>query len=151
MSPIIDVVAPRLLAPAVMVAAALIVKGYTDVGEGFSAGVIVALAVALRYVVLGRARADRTLAIGRHAHVIAAVGLLIALAFGFWGIAFGEPPFTHLPAPGEQVLHIGTLELTTAFGFDVGLFLLVSGGLVVLIQHLTGLMPDDDLDQERDA
>ena len=37
MSPVIDVVAPRLLAPALMVAAALIVKGYTDVGEGFSA------------------------------------------------------------------------------------------------------------------
>ena len=43
MSAIIDVVAPRLLAPAVMVAAAIIVKGYTDVGDGFSAGVIVQL------------------------------------------------------------------------------------------------------------
>ena len=54
MSPVIEVVAPRLLGPALMVAAAIIVKGYTDVGDGFSAGVIVALAVALRYVALGR-------------------------------------------------------------------------------------------------
>ncbi len=144
MSPIIDVVAPRLLAPAVMLAIALIVKGYTDVGEGFSAGVIVALAVGLRYVALGRRRADRTLAFARRADVIAAVGLLIALAFGFAGVAFGEPPFTHLPPPGEPVARIGTLEITTAVGFDIGLFLLVFGSLVLLIRHLAGLIADRD-------
>jgi multisubunit Na+/H+ antiporter MnhB subunit len=143
MSPVIDVVAPRLLAPAVMLGAALIVKGYTDVGEGFSAGVIVALAVALRYVALGRARADRTLRLARHAHVVAAVGLLVALLFGFTGVAFGRPPFSHLPPPGEPVTKVGALELTTAVGFDVGLFLLVLGSLVVLIRHLSALVPDD--------
>jgi len=143
-SPIIDVVAPRLLAPAILLAAALIVKGYTDVGEGFSAGVIVALAVGLRYVTLGRARADRTLPIARSAHLVAAAGLLIALAFGFFGIVVGEPPFTHMPPPGEPVTRIGRLELTTAAGFDVGLFLLVVGSLVVLIRHLSGLIPEGD-------
>lgn len=145
MSPIIDVVAPRLLAPAIMLAAALIVKGYTDVGEGFSAGVIVALAVGLRYVVLGRSRADRTMALAQRADVIAAGGLLIALAFGFAGVPFGQPPFTHLPPPGAEAIRIGSLELTTAMGFDVGLFLLVFGSLLVLIRQLTGLIPDGDL------
>lgn len=144
MSPIIDVVAPRLLAPAVMLAAALIVKGYTDVGEGFSAGVIVALAVGLRYVALGRARADRTLPIARSAELVAVAGLLVAVAFGFAGIALGLPPFSHLPPPGEPVTRIGTLELTTAVGFDIGLFLLVVGCLVVLIRHLSGLVPGED-------
>jgi multisubunit Na+/H+ antiporter MnhB subunit len=144
MSAVIDVVAPRLLAPAVMLAVALIVKGYTDVGEGFSAGVIVALAVGLRYVALGRERADRTLALARRAHLLAAGGLLVALGFGFAGIALGRPPFTHLPPPGEPVVRIGTLELTTAIGFDVGLFLLVLGSLVVLIRYLSGLVPDGD-------
>jgi multisubunit Na+/H+ antiporter MnhB subunit len=143
-SPVIDVVAPRLLAPAVMLSLALIVKGYTDVGEGFSAGVIVALAVGLRYIALGQRRADRTLAIARRADVLAAVGLLVALAFGFAGVAFGQPPFTHLPPPGEPVVRIGTLELTTAVGFDLGLFLLVSGSLVGLIRHLSALIPDGE-------
>ena len=144
MSPILDVVAPRLLAPAIMFAAALIVKGYTDVGEGFSAGVIVALAIGLRYVTLGPGRADRTLPFARRADVIAAAGLLIAFAFGFVGLLFGEPPFTHHPLPGEDVTKIGTLELTTAVGFDVGLFLLVSGSLVGLIRTLTTQLADDD-------
>ena len=142
MSPIIDVVAPRLLAPALMLAAALIVKGYTDVGEGFSAGVIVALAIGLRYIALGRRRADRTIPLARSAHLVAAAGLLIALACGFAAVILGSPPFTHLPRAGESVVRIGTLELTTAVGFDLGLFLLVSGSLVVLIRHLTGLLPD---------
>ena len=144
MSPILDVVAPRLLAPAIMFAVALIVKGYTDVGEGFSAGVIVALAIGLRYVTLGAGRADRTLPFARRADVIAAAGLLIAFGFGFAGVLVGEPPFTHHPLPGESVIKIGTLELTTAIGFDVGLFLLVMGSLVVLIRNLTDLLPDDD-------
>ena len=138
MSPVIDVVAPRLLAPAIMLAAALIVKGYTDAGEGFSAGVIVALAVALRYVVLGQRRGDRSIRVARQAHVVAAAGLLIAIACGFASTLTGEPPFTHLPLAGEPVIHVGTLELTTAVGFDVGLFMLVSGSLVMLVRYLTG-------------
>jgi multicomponent Na+:H+ antiporter subunit B len=126
------------------------VKGYTDVGEGFSAGVIVALAVSLRYVALGYRRAERTFPLGRHGHVIATVGLLIALASGFAGAAVGEPPFTHLPLAGEQVIRIGTLELTTAVGFDVGLFMLVFGSLLVLIRELTALVGDDH-GQPKDA
>jgi multisubunit Na+/H+ antiporter MnhB subunit len=145
-SAVLDVVVPRLLGPAVMLAIALIVKGYTDVGEGFSAGVIVALAIALRYVALGRRRADLSLPIARRADHVASVGLLIALGFGFAGVLVGEPPVTHHPAPGETVTMIGSLELTTAVGFDVGLFLVVLGSLVVLVRHLTGLMPERDVD-----
>jgi multicomponent Na+:H+ antiporter subunit B len=153
MSPIIDVVAPRLLAPAFMLAFALIVKGYTDVGEGFSAGVVVALAIGLRYVTLGRARADRTLPLARRADILAATGLLIALVFGFWAVLFGQPMFTHAPASGDPVVKIGTLELTTAVAFDLGLFLLVLGSLTVLIRHLTGLLPDgaSDVSERRDV
>jgi multisubunit Na+/H+ antiporter MnhB subunit len=143
MSPIVDVVAPRILAPAIMLAVALIVKGYTDVGEGFSAAVVVALAVGLRYVTLGPGRADRTLPIARRADVVAAAGLLIAFGFGFAGTIVGQPPFTHWPPPGESVVKLGTLELTTAVGFDVGLFLLVLGSLVMLIRSLTSLIPDE--------
>jgi multisubunit Na+/H+ antiporter MnhB subunit len=139
-SVILEVVAPRLLGPAVMVAAAIIVKGYVDVGDGFSAGVVVALAVALRYVTLGAERAERSLPVLRHAPAIAAGGLLLALAVGFFPVVVGEPPFTHYPRPGEDVVRIGTLELTTAVLFDVGVFLLVAGALVEVIHQLTRLV-----------
>ena len=144
MTPIVQIVAPRLLPVAVMVAAALIVKGYADVGEAFGAGVIVALAIGLRYVVLGPERADRTMPVVRKADIVAATGLLISLAFGFVGVLFGEAPFTHYPRPGQPVTRIGTLELTTAVGFDIGLFLLVIGTVVLLIRRLSWLVAETD-------
>jgi multicomponent Na+:H+ antiporter subunit B len=139
-STVIEVVAPRLLAPAVMVAAAIIVKGYSDVGDGFSAGVIVALAISLRYVTLGTDGAEQSLPILRRAPAVAAGGLLLALAVGFFPVAAGDPPFTHEPAPGAHVVKLGTLELMTAVVFDIGVFLLVCGVLVTLVYHLARLV-----------
>ena len=144
MSVVLELIAPRLLGPALMVAAAIIVKGYTDVGDGFSAGVIVATAVALRYVVLGPERAERSLPILRHAPVIVVAGLLLALAVGFLGIVSGDPPFTQLPLPDAHVVKLGTLELITAVAFDIGVFLLVSASLVVLVHHLARLVAGAD-------
>jgi multicomponent Na+:H+ antiporter subunit B len=143
-SVVLEVVAPRLLGPALMVAAAIIVKGYGDVGDGFSAGVVVALALAIRYVTWGTERTERDLPFLRRAPTIAVCGLLTALLVGFFGVALGDPPFTHAPGPGEDVVKIGTLELITAVAFDVGLFLLVAAALVVLIHNLARLAAGRD-------
>lgn len=140
----LEVIAPRLLGPALMVAAAIIVKGYTDVGDGFSAGVIVATAIALRYVVLGPERTERGLPVLRHAPVLVAAGLLLALAVASIGPLRGDPPFTHLPPPGDDVVKLGTLELITAVAFDIGVFLLVTASLVVLVHHLARLVERAD-------
>ena len=136
MSVVIEVVAPRLLGPALMVALALIVKGYTDVGDGFSAGVIVALAVSLQYLALGPRGAEATLPILRRAPAVAVAGLLLALAVAFVPVLSGRPLLAHLPPPGKKPVAIGTLELITAVVFDVGVFLLVVGVLVVLVHQL---------------
>lgn len=140
MSVVFEIVAPRLLGPAIVVAVALIVKGYTDVGDGFSAGVIVALAIALRYIVLGVDEAERGLPWLRHAPAATAGGLLIALLVGFAPVAVGDPPFTHYPRPGEEVVRFGTLELLSAVAFDIGVFLLVTGALVMLVHQLARLV-----------
>jgi multicomponent Na+:H+ antiporter subunit B len=129
-------VARLLLAPSVVVAAAIMVKGYSDVGDGFSAGVIVALAVSLQYVARGPDRTEAELPVLRFAPVVAVIGLLLALATGFFPIVRGTPIFTHWPPPGQDPVRIGTLELMTAVVFDVGVFLLVLGVLVVLVHQL---------------
>lgn len=139
MSVVLEFIAPRLLGPAVMVAMAIIVKGYADVGDGFSAGVIVATAIALRYVVLGAERTERGLPILRFAPVLVAVGLVLSLAVASIGPLRGDPPFTHVPAAGAHVVHLGTLELITAVVFDLGVFLLVTASLVVLVHNLARL------------
>ncbi|MCT2582154.1 MnhB domain-containing protein [Actinophytocola sp. S1-96] len=119
-----------------MFAAGLIAKGYAEVGDGFAAGVIVALAVALAYVALGAAGAEAALPALRHAPKAAVGGLLLALASGFFPLLLGDPPVTHRPGPGEHVTTIGTLELFTPLLFDLGVFLLVIGVLTVLLHHL---------------
>ena len=141
---IVRVVARLLLGPSVVVAAGLIAKGYAEVGDGFGAGVIVALAIGLTYVTLGGAGAEEALPVLRHAPKVAVGGLLVALGSGFFSVLLGEPPVTHYPGPGEHVVKIGVLELMTPVLLDVGIFLLVVGVLTVLLHQLAN--PDEEAD-----
>ena len=127
-------VARLLLVPVLMVAAAFLVKGYVDVGDGFAAGVIAALGVLLQYLAFGRAAVERVLPV-RHAPKLAIGGLLVALAVAFIPVLGGQAPLQHAPAPGAEVIHLGTVELLTAVAFDAGVFALVLGMVVATI-HL---------------
>lgn len=132
-------VARLLWGPSLIVAAALMIKGYADVGDGFSAGVVVALAIALFYVALGGSAAERALPFLRYAPRVAVTGLLVDLGTGFFPLLSGTPIFSHLPAPGEHVTVVGSVELFTPLLFDVGLFLLVVGVLTTLLHQLAAL------------
>jgi multisubunit Na+/H+ antiporter MnhB subunit len=117
----------RLLLPAsLMVAAAVLVKGYADTGDGFSAAIIVSLGVLLQYVAYGRHVAAK-LPVVRHAPRLAMLGLLLALLVAFVPVLLGDPVMTHYPRAGSHARHIGSLELITPVLFDVGVFLLVLG------------------------
>lgn len=140
-----EAVARLLLAPSLMVAAAILVKGYVDVGDGFAAAVVVALAVALQYLAFGARRAEEELPVLRFAPRAAIAGLLVALGSGFFSVLAGRAPFTHEPAVGARPIHIGRLELMTAVLFDVGVFLLVAGALIALIHHLAE--PAEEIDE----
>ncbi|MDP8907790.1 MAG: MnhB domain-containing protein [Chloroflexota bacterium] len=115
-----------LLLPIFMVAMATMVKGYADTGDGFSAGVIASLGVLLQYVAIGAEETERS-PIVHFAAAGALVGLVIALGVAFLPVLAGEAVLTHFPAPGEHVIHFGSLELITAVLFDVGVFLIVFG------------------------
>jgi multisubunit Na+/H+ antiporter MnhB subunit len=121
-----------VLAPVLVVAVAVLVKGYADVGDGFAGGVIAALGVLLQYLAFGRVTVERALPV-RRAAALAVAGLLIALAVTFVPVAAGGAPLEHAPAPGAEVVHLGSLELITAVAFDVGVFLLVLGMAVATI------------------
>jgi multicomponent Na+:H+ antiporter subunit B len=123
------VIARILLAPTLAVAAGVLIKGYAQAGDGFSAGVIAALGVLLQFLAFGAEEAERMLPV-RWAPAAAVAGLLLALLVCFVPLLRGDPLFTHLPPPGEDVIHVGTLELITAVAFDVGVFLLVFGTVV---------------------
>ena len=134
-------VARLLLVPVLMVAAAILIKGYVDVGDGFAAGVIAALGVLLQYLAFGRAAVERVLPV-RHAPKLAIGGLLVALAVAFVPVLLGRPPLQHAPAPGADVVHLGTLELLTAVAFDAGVFALVLGVVVAIIHLIAGAVEE---------
>ena len=119
-------IARLLLPPTLMVALATLVKGYADTGDGFTAGVVAALAVLLQFLAFGEREVDRFLPI-RYAPTVAAVGLALALVVTFAPVVRGEPILTHAPPPGAAVRHVGSVELITAVAFDVGVFFLVFG------------------------
>jgi len=123
----------RLLLPVtMMVAAAILIKGYADVGDGFSAGIVASLGVLLQYVAYGPALPGK-LAVVRHATMISLAGLFLALSVAFVPVFFGDPVLTQYPRPGKHVIHIGSIELLTAVAFDIGVFLLVFGFAVGVI------------------
>jgi len=137
-----ETVARLLVAPAFAVAAAILVKGYADVGDGFAAGVVAALGVLLLFAAFGARETHRLLPV-RRAFAVAVFGLLLALVVGFAPLLAGDPPFTHRPPPEEPVVKLGTLELITAVAFDVGVFALVLGVVVGSLDYAARVRKGD--------
>jgi multisubunit Na+/H+ antiporter MnhB subunit len=124
-----------LLAPVFAVAAAILVKGYADVGDGFAAGVVATLGVLLQYVGSSREEAEELLVV-RRAPEIALGGLALALAVALVPWLAGDAILQHSPAPGSEPIYLGTLELITAVLFDVGIFGLVLGAALAIIDAI---------------
>jgi multicomponent Na+:H+ antiporter subunit A len=119
-------IARLLYLPTFVVAAAVLVKGFVQTWDGFSAGMIAALGVVLRYMAFGHER-TRGVPVVRHAVAISFTGLLVSLGVAAAPLFLGEPVLTHFPRPGTEPIHLGTIEVMTAVLFDLGVFLLVFG------------------------
>lgn len=135
-------VARGLLAPTLVVAAAILVKGYADVGDGFAAGVVAALGILVQFVAFGRDEVAAALPIDR-APAVALTGLAIGVAVLAMPMLLGKAPLEHWPPPGEEPIYIGSLELISAVAFDVGVFLLVVGAAVTIIDALAASAEED--------
>jgi len=125
-------IARLLYLPTFLVAAALLVKGFVETGDGFSAGVVAALGVLLRYLAFGYERTKGLPAV-RHTLALAFCGLLLALGVAAAPLLLGDAPLTHYPPAGIEPIHVGTIELMTAVLFDVGVFVLVFGFTVGVV------------------
>lgn len=142
MTTVTQTVARLLLAPLLVLALGVLVKGYTDVGDGFTAGILVAIGVLMQGVAFGHREAERLLPV-RWAYRLALFGVLLGLVIAIAPLVAGEPIFTHFPRAGESPVKLGTLELITAVLFDAGVFLLVLGTVVAGV-HLLARPADED-------
>jgi multisubunit Na+/H+ antiporter MnhB subunit len=127
-------IARFLFLPILMVAIATVVKGYSQTGDGFSAGVIAAIAILLQYLAFGR-RAMRHVLPPAVAPLAVVSGLMLALLVAFVPMVFGQPVLTHMPPPGRDVISLGTVALHTAVLFDVAIFCLVFGFIIGVLDR----------------
>lgn len=137
-----QLVARSLLAPALVVAAAILVKGYSDVGDGFAAAIVAALGILLQFLAFGRGQVAAVLPI-RRAPLVALCGLGLAVTVFAVPLAVGAAPLEHWPPAAQSPVHVGSLELITAVAFDVGVFLLVLGSAVAIIDALATTAEDE--------
>lgn len=131
-----EFVARALFPISLVIAAALWIKGYSDVGDGFSAGAVAALGAVIQYVSLDHQRAAQAVGAAWAVRLLGAGLMLVVLVVIVIPPVLGHPPVSHWPAPGAEVVKLGSLELHTALLFDLGVGLIVYGGIVATFDQL---------------
>ncbi len=125
-----------------IVGAALVLTGYVQVGDGFSAGALAGLGAVAVYAGLERGQAARVVG-ARWAWHLVCGGLLLTLAVVLAPICVGLAPVYHWPPPNAPVTRWGVLELHTAVLFDIGVGVLVYGSLVGTFGQLFPYIEDE--------
>ena len=116
MTVISETTAKGVLPVVLVTAAALFAQGHQLPGGGFIAGVLTVVGFALVYIVFS----------------VMSLGLVVAISGGLVSVLLGLPFLTqefvklHLPLYGEY-------ELASAVGFDLGVYLVVIGGLMAAL------------------
>lgn len=140
-----QLIARLLLAPTLMIAVAILVKGYAQPGDGFSAGVVASLGLVLQYLTFGLDRTERHLPVRILAR-LAVAGSLLALVVAFAPLLWGEPILSHAPGVGDEATAVGIAEVSTVLAFDLGVALLVVGavtGILAIIGAAAESEPDE--------
>ena len=138
----------RVVVPIVLVlSVSLFLQGHNQPGGGFIGGVLTTTAFVLVYVaydldylesgVLGREVEPGT-GIFEHRTVAAyrrtfLLGLVVVVGSGVAGLAVGDPFLsqTYVHLEGIPIYH--EVELASALVFDLGVFLVVVGGLLTIV------------------
>lgn len=108
----------------------LLFSGHNSPGGGFVAGLVYAISLILKYIAEGPNGMRDIMRIS--ADALIAVGLSLALFTGIagwvWGDAFLETAYIEVAVP-----ILGTLKVTSALFFDIGVFAVVVGLVAALI------------------
>lgn len=111
----------------------LLFRGHNSPGGGFVGGLVAASAFAM-WAIAYNVRVARY-RLGLEPHLLVGSGLLLALGSSCVGLIRGEPFMTgiwrELPVPV-----IGQLDLGTPMVFDIGVYLVVLGVLMVMVLNL---------------
>ncbi len=133
--PVMFVMATRILLPLVLaVGIYIFLRGHNQPGGGFIAALIVAIAFLLQYLASGFDWTDARRRISEHSLI--AFGVLVAMATGLGSLIFGanflSSAFDYFTLP-----LVGEFELATALLFDLGVFAVVFGAVMMALAELS--------------
>lgn len=133
--PVMFVMATRLLLPLTLAAGIYIfLRGHNQPGGGFIAALVVAIAFLMQYLASGFDWTDKRRRFSEH--LLIAFGVLVAMATGlgslFFGANFLSSAFDYFTLP-----LVGKFELATALLFDVGVFAVVLGAVLLALAQLS--------------
>jgi multicomponent Na+:H+ antiporter subunit B len=128
----------RIMRPLlILFAVFLLIHGHNEPGGGFTGGLMAAAAYSLHAVAFGVISARNALRLAPQRLI--GLGLLTALASGLFAVARGEVfmsgQWTTLPLP-----LLGKLKVGTPLLFDVGVFMVVVG---IVLMIIFALMEED--------
>ena len=130
-NPMILITVSKLLLPiALLVSAFLFLRGHNEPGGGFIAGLVTGVALILQYIASGSERSSKQLP-WDYLGVIG-TGVLIAAFTGMGSWLFGFPfltsTFKYVTLP-----IVGKFELASAMLFDLGVYLVVVGTVLLIL------------------
>ncbi|MGA4668790.1 Na+/H+ antiporter subunit A [Propionibacteriaceae bacterium Y1923] len=136
---IFEVVTRLVFGVTVMVGVWVLLRGHNEPGGGFAGGLIVGMALLLRYLAAGREELAEA-APFEAGHLLGG-GLFISVVSAFVPVFFGGSVLQsydiyvnlgpeHLASPIGMIPWLGELHLVSSVVFDVGVFLIVVGVLL---------------------
>lgn len=134
MTPLIQLVSVLVFPAAVLIAISHLLGAESGPGDGFTAGIILALAMALWFETHGYGESPLRSRPPRY-DVVLCAGLTAVLAAALLPLALGEPLLAQAKLAIEAPL-LGEIELSRSLLFDLGIGLAVFGGTMVAIDSL---------------
>ncbi|PZO63467.1 MAG: monovalent cation/H+ antiporter subunit A [Paracoccus denitrificans] len=135
--PILLRTATRVLTPlALLVGLYIFLRGHNAPGGGFIAGLVVSIALVMHYMASGPRWTQTRVPFSYQ--TLIALGVLIAGITGA-GAWFAGLPFLTSAYGYVHLAGVAPVELATAMGFDLGVFLCVVGAVMLALQSLSEL------------
>ncbi len=123
-----------ILPPTLLVSMYIFLRGHNLPGGGFIAGLVSGVVIAM--LGIGSGQAWRHAAVRIDFHRVTATGLAIAALTGLGAWVFGRPFLTSAHGPVPIPL-VGELHLATAALFDLGVYLVVVGIVMLVLDSLS--------------
>ena len=116
----------------------LFLRGHNAPGGGFIAGLVLAVPLLIQYVIQGTVSVESRFGFDYIRCI--GLGLIVAVLSGMASMLFGVPFLTS----GHLDLHlplIGEVPLASAMGFDTGVYLVVFGGVMLILSMMGTIKP----------